>query len=377
MKIDNIKLNSVPSITWNWLKSNNDTLTLDGDFSIQKAEVTNGGEFITYGSPTFEHSKISSGVFNISNAKVKDNRNVDGTFNEKEKSTLQTNASVNHPISQLVKNTSNESEIITISEKIQNPIILNYNFSEKNTHTISTQFIHVKKDCEATVIFVYKGNALCNILQTKILAEENAKLHIIKVQLLNENSTQLDDTGIWEEDNAKVKFTQIELGGSHVDSGLHVTLQGFQSHFTSNVAYLCQKEQFLDMNHIVYHYGKKTESEMRVNGTLKDNATKAYRGTIDFKNGCTGSKGYEMEETLILSPKTVNKSLPVILCDEDDIQGEHGSTIGRLSKEVLFYMQTRGISEKEAELMMSNAKINAVSQLIPDESIKEMIYEQI
>ena len=81
----------------------------------------------------------------------------------------------------------------------------------------------------------------------------------------------------------------------------------------------------------------------------------------------------EMEEVLLLSPKAVNKSIPVILCDEEDVEGEHGSSIGRLSKEMLFYMESRGISEAEAEKIMSRAKIQAAASLLPDEDIKEKI----
>ena len=112
---------------------------------------------------------------------------------------------------------------------------------------------------------------------------------------------------------------------------------------------------------------------MSVNGSLKDNAVKVYRGTIDLKKGCSGAKGNEMEESLVLSPATVNKSLPVILCDEDDVEGEHGSTIGRLSSDILFYMQTRGISEEQAQKIMSRAKIQAAADTIPDEEIKTKI----
>lgn len=375
MKIENVKLNSVPSITWNWLKSNNDTLSIEGDFVEQKATATNvsaGVTITTTANAPFDVNAVFSGVFNVSNPKVKDNRNADGSIGERAK--VAPISDSEHPVSKLIKSVAPESELITISGKMEKPLILTFDFKGD---TVSSQLIHAKANSEGTVIFLYKGDAEANILQTKVFAEENAVLHIVKVQLLGNKAVQLDDTGIVCQDNAKVQFTQIELGGLHVDSGLHVGLKGYQSSFKSNVAYLCQNEQFLDMNHIVYHYGKKTECEMHVNGTIKDNATKTYRGTLDFKNGCAGSKGYEMEETLILSPKTTNKSLPVILCDEDDIQGEHGATIGRLSKEVLFYMQTRGISEKEAELLMSSAKVHAVADLIPEDSIKEMIYEQI
>ena len=65
--------------------------------------------------------------------------------------------------------------------------------------------------------------------------------------------------------------------------------------------------------------------------------------------------------------------MPVILCDEEDVEGEHGATIGKLSGEMLFYMQTRGISEGTAKTLLSRAKIQAAADLIPDENVKNEI----
>lgn len=279
-----------------------------------------------------------------------------------------------HEIEKLIKATVSQPQFIRLSGKYSKPIFLNFDFENSQA---ACQNIYAEENTEATLIFIYKGNPDAAILQTKVYAKAYSKLHIIKVQLLGNDALMLDDTGIAEEDNAQVYFTQLELGGKHIDSGLHVNLYGYQSDFKSNVAYMCQNEQFLDMNHIVYHYGKKTTCNMFVNGTVKDNGKKTYRGTIDLKKGCCGAKGNEMEETLILSPKTVNKSLPVILCDEEDVEGEHGATIGRLSSDILFYMQSRGISEKEAEKLMSHAKIIACASRIPDEKTVEMIQEYI
>ena len=66
----------------------------------------------------------------------------------------------------------------------------------------------------------------------------------------------------------------------------------------------------------------------------------------------------------MLSPDVVNKSIPLILCDEEDVQGEHGATIGRLDENVLFYMNARGISAEQAQKMMARAKIARVAALI-------------
>ena len=372
MKIENVKTNVVPSITWNWLKSNNDIVTVDAQFSTAVPAISNEKNVQISEGCTINKilsADFGSGVFNKTNGKVKDLRNQDGTTNPKEDSSKIPDYS-NHPLLQVLNQTVNNPQMITISKSFEEPLILTFDFDKPSA---AAQIIYAKENTKGTIILIYKGNDPASILQTKVYAESYANIHLIKAQLLDSGALHFDDTQVFCEENASVKFTQIELGASHVNSGLHVNLNGYQSSFDSKVAYLCQNDQILDMNHIVYHYGKKSECNMQVDGTLKDNAQKAYRGTIDLKKGCCGAKGHEMEETLLLSPKTVNKSLPVILCDEEDVEGEHGATIGRLSSDILFYMQSRGISEKEAEVLMSRAKIQAAVDLIPDEQVKEQI----
>lgn len=372
MKIENVKTNVVPSITWNWLKSNNDIVTVDAQFSTAVPAISNEKNVQISEGCTIDKilsADFGSGVFNKTNGKVKDLRNQDGTTNPKEDSSKIPDYT-NHPLLQVLNQTVNNPQMITISKSFEEPLILTFDFDKPSA---AAQIIYTKENTKGTIILIYKGNGPTSILQTKVYAESYANIHLIKAQLLDSGALHFDDTQVFCEENASVKFTQIELGASHVNSGLHVNLSGYQSSFDSKVAYLCQNDQILDMNHIVYHYGKKSECNMQVDGTLKDNAQKAYRGTIDLKKGCCGAKGHEMEETLLLSPKTVNKSLPVILCDEEDVEGEHGATIGRLSSDILFYMQSRGISEKEAEVLMSRAKIQAAVDLIPDEQVKEQI----
>ena len=372
MKIENVKTNVVPSITWNWLKSNNDIVTVDAQFSTAVPAISNEKNVQISEGCTINKilsADFGSGVFNKTNGKVKDLRNQDGTTNPKENSSKIPDYT-NHPLLQVLNQTVNNPQMITISKPFEKPLILTFDFDKPSA---AAQIIYAKENTKGTIILIYKGNGPASILQTKVYAESYANIHLIKAQLLDSGALHFDDTQVFCEENASVKFTQIELGASHVNSGLHVNLNGYQSSFDSKVAYLCQNDQILDMNHIVYHYGKKSECNMQVDGTLKDNAQKAYRGTIDLKKGCCGAKGHEMEETLLLSPKTVNKSLPVILCDEEDVEGEHGATIGRLSSDILFYMQSRGISEKEAEVLMSRAKIQAAVDLIPDEQVKEQI----
>ena len=387
MIVENVKTNVVPSLTWNWLKLNNDLLSIEGqicDFYENNGnivELPDGFSVKNLCDVAFPQERFEnlSGVFNRANPKPFDSGFI---ANSKDVKVDVLKKADSHPLEKIIRQNSNNQKVIMIEGETQNPLVINFDFSgsfegKKNCKAVNSYKIIAKKDSRATVCFVFKGNSDCALVKNDIYIEENAELKIVKVQLMENKSLLLDDTAIFQEKSSRADFVQIELGAAHVDSGLHVVLKGDYSKFVSNTAYLCRDDQYLDMNHIVDQYGKKSECKMFVNGSVKDSAKKTYRGTIDLKKGCCGAKGNEMEETLLLSPKAVNKSLPVILCDEEDVEGEHGATIGRLSADMLFYMQTRSISQKMAEELLSKAKVQAAVDLIESQSVKDEILDFI
>ena len=234
------------------------------------------------------------------------------------------------------------------------------------------QIITANENSEMTVILDYTSlfkAAGFSQVRTKLLAKPFSKIHLVKVQLLGKDFIQVDDTLGECDENSSIEVTQIELGGSKIYAQVKNELRGYASTFRSNTAYIAQDGQFLDMNYVVNHYGKKTDTKMSVKGVVGEKSSKTYRGTIDFKRGCTESTGDEQEETLLMSDNAVNKSIPIILCDEENVSGTHGSSIGRLEEYELFYMQSRGIGEDEAKTMMKKAKILSVAALIPNETV--------
>ena len=367
-----IEVNRIPSLTWNWMKMNKDMVSIDFSFDSYSPLVSQED------SPDASSLDSKKGL-NVYSPSNKNYADVEKLLKERRanfKDEIQTSAG--KEISKLIDE-STKPVIVTVNGNIEKPLHFTYN-NEKDSHTTSSQLIHAFPNSECTIIYEYESKddeESFAALQTNVYLEEGAKVHIVKVQLLGNEAHQIDDTCFVCADRAQAVFTQIELGGKHVDSGLNVMLSGYQSNFKSHVAYLCVNEQFLDMNHVVLHRGKKTDCNMMVDGTLKDKAYKSYRGTIDFQNGCSGSTGNEMEETLLLTPTVVNKSLPVILCDEEDVEGEHGATLGRLSSDILFYLQTRGIDQKAAEKLMAKAKVQRASSNILDDDFNKKVSEFI
>ena len=340
--MENMNINPIPYLTWSWRKINSDPVSYD--FTLTE----NTGKDI----------QIPEGVLVSSGKTVK-------TQLEEPK------FSIGEQAASLIADAAPQGKIYTIEKSTgDKPLIIRINLAGNSaTH----QIIHAKAGVTAKVIIVYEGQAALSGVITKVYAEDDANLHISKVQLCGSNVNQIDDTAVVCGERAKVTLTQIELGGSHIDAGFHATLAGYQSSFYSDTAYICQGTQYLDMNQVVVHKGKKTVCDMKTHGTAKDETTKTYRGTIDMVKGCAGSKGNEIETTLLLSPKAVVKAAPIILCGEEDIAAEHGSTIGKLSNEMLFYMNTRGIDQKTAEELLTRAKVTAAASNIEDEEIQKEI----
>ena len=188
-----------------------------------------------------------------------------------------------------------------------------------------------------------------------------------------QNSLQAGAVAALCEEKASLEVIQLILGGKNTYLGCKTTLQGRESSMNADTAYIVDGEGRLDMNYVALHEGKKTQSNMQAGGVLRDHAFKLYRGTIDFKWGAKGAVGNEKEDVLLLSNDVVNQTIPLILCAEEDVEGNHGATIGKLDDELLFYLESRGMNREQIYEMMAMAKVDAVCRKIPDASTQAKV----
>ena len=116
---------------------------------------------------------------------------------------------------------------------------------------------------------------------------------------------------------------------------------------------------------------------MNVRGALSGKCDKIFRGTLDFQRGSKGSVGRELEEVVILSEGTRNRSVPLMLSGEDDVDGHHAVSVGRLDEEKIFYLMSRGLDKAEAERLIVEAAFNPVVEKIADENLRDEIAAEI
>ena len=273
--------------------------------------------------------------------------------------------------------TANSKIRIQTSNKKEN-IRIRYNFDDNSVNLINQ--IEIVANGDTNVIIEYKSQTSQKCIHNGIIraiANENAKLNVTIVNLLNENSDNFEAIENRLEKNSKVNYTIIDIGGKTSVSNYYSNIIGENADNDLKSIYLGIGEQRKDINYIAELRGPKTNIDIDVQGALKDSAKKNFKGTIDFKKGSKKAKGNENEYCMLLSDKAKSIALPMLLCTEEDVEGNHSTASGKVDEKQLFYIMTRGISYKEAVKLIVKSKFNKIIERISDEELKDEILSEI
>ena len=156
-------------------------------------------------------------------------------------------------------------------------------------------------------------------------------------------------------------------------SEVYVDLAGREAAADVWGLYFGDGEEKLDLNYLIRQSGRLTDANMQVRGVLMGKAEKTFRGTLDFIEGSKGSVGREDEEVVLLSPDVRNRSVPVMLSHEADVDGHHAVSVGKMDEGKLFYLMSRGLDLAEAQRLVVEASFNPVLDRISDTALKEEI----
>ena len=204
-----------------------------------------------------------------------------------------------------------------------------------------------------------------------------AKVKLILLLNPSDNALLIHKVNARCAEGAKFSLISAVLGDGDIYTDTAVELNGDSSSLEADYGYLGMNEQKIDINLAVNHWGKKTESEIKANGALMDSSEKVFRGTIDFKRGSADSVGAENETVLMLGDNVVNKTVPLILCAEENVEGSHGATIGELDDATLFYFESRGIDKEHASDIMARASVERIARLPEDAEFEKAVEEAL
>lgn len=277
-----------------------------------------------------------------------------------------------------IRKQSNKKIKIDVKENITEQI--EFKFDKNNSELVENIEIIANENSISTIILKYEAEEDIEAWHNgliRIFAKSNSKIKVVFINLMNTKSHSFISIENNIEENANVDYTVVDFGGKNSITNYYTNILGDNGNNTIDTIYLGKEEQLFDLNYIVELRGKKSNVNIEVQGALKDNAKKHFKGTIDFKRGCKKAKGNENENCMLLSDTAKSLALPMLLCSEEDVEGNHSSSAGKIGEKELFYIMSRGFELKEAMKLMVRAKFNKILKKISDEELKEQILKEI
>ncbi|MDF2879931.1 MAG: sufD [Clostridiaceae bacterium] len=367
MTEENYKLNSTVVPTWKHLKLNNFNLN-----NFIKPVIEN------YKKSYLEFSKedFKGTVVIPMEQAIKVDKNACTHSNLEEK------FGVSHEFVKIAESEFNSGVFVHLpKDKIINSYIkMNFVLDKENPIVVDHNIILAEPGSKVTLIVDYSSDNAAEIFHngvTKVFAGENSEVNIIKVQRMNNNAVHLDSNLAVVSRDAKVNWITIEIGSDTNVTNYMSSLDEEGSKADIFSAYFVDGERRQDLYYTANHKGKRSQSNMVIKGVLKDHSKKVFRGNIDFKKGSSKSKGAQEENVLLLSPNVKTDSVPMLLCQEEDVDGAHAASVGKIDEEKLFYLMSRGFSEHDAKKLVIEAEFSPIFDKVPDENLKELLGAEI
>jgi Fe-S cluster assembly protein SufD len=253
------------------------------------------------------------------------------------------------------------------------------------------------------------GVGLANLYHTLVYIEDGASATFVQESASpDEQGGQTLVSGIVEiyvGENAQLRFVELQSLGRHVwnfshertrvqrDGHIDWIFGAIGSHLTKNFSeldldgpgstgrmsgfYFTDGVQHLDHDTQQNHNAPHTTSDLLFKGALKDTSRSVWQGMIYVAPGAQKTDGYQANRNLVLNPNARADSIPGLEILADDVRCTHGATIGKIDPELVFYLQSRGVPQHDAERLIVDGFFDPIMQRIPYEGVRERFAKSI
>lgn len=199
---------------------------------------------------------------------------------------------------------------------------------------------------------------------TELLVESGASVEWYKMQNLNDRTGLLNHAYATIAEGARLKSVGLTLNGGHIRNHYEVRMTGRHCDTEVHGLYLNDRSQVVDNYVFVEHQQPDCHSHELFKGILDDSAQGIFNGHVMVRDGATKTEAYQSNRNILLTDKATIYTKPFLEIYNDDVKCSHGSTIGQIDEEAMFYLRSRGISERSARTLLLYAFCDEVVQKI-------------
>lgn len=236
--------------------------------------------------------------------------------------------------------------------------------------------IVMEQGSEAKFLFCDHAADDRNFLATQVIEAfvgENAKLDLYCLEETHYKNTRVSNVYIEQQANSVVNHNVITLHNGVTRNRLDLVFKGEGAECFANGCVIADKSQHIDNNTLIDHQVGHCTSHQLYKCVLGDEAVGAFAGRILVRKDAQKTSSNEINQNLCTTKKARMFTQPMLEIYADDVKCSHGSTVGQLNDAAMFYMRQRGISEKEAKLLLEFAFVNEVVDQIQLEPLKERL----
>jgi len=345
----------------------------NNDFLIENLEhnriILLNGNFVEANFNFENKKKINIKSLKAGLADKKEFEEVKNLFNDDQNSMISLNNAL-----------VNDGIILKIEDHyvFKKPLVI-YNFFDKisNNKIINNKvFISLGKESKLSLIDYYKADSHIKYFNNAIHNYTIKKNSILKKFSINgdlNNSYNYHLTEIKSYSNSVFENFLLSLGPNLIKNEIHCDLlEAFSSCFINGVM-LLDGEQHHELKTNVNHKYENCKSSQLVKSVLLDKSNGIYQGKIYVDKKAQKTNGYQLSKALILSENSEFNSKPELEIYADDVKCSHGSTIGNIDENSLFYLMSRGLTKDKAKKMIVEGFLNEAIETITEPNIKLLI----
>ena len=241
-------------------------------------------------------------------------------------------------------------------------------------------FIQCNKGAKGTVILNFQGaeqNASFINVSTYVNVGENANLSIHKIQKNGADTFDLQREYVDQAANSTFTMNTFPLSGRLTRNDLKINVNGNNCETFMNGAYTLKGKSHCDNHTTVDHKVAHCYSKELYKGVIDDRATNVFNGKVFVRKDAQKINAFQSNANILLSDTGTVNSKPELEIYADDVKCSHGSTTGQLDDEAVFYLRSRGLSEKAAKELLVKAFLGEVLEEVENEEVKSYVEAQI
>lgn len=268
--------------------------------------------------------------------------------------------------------------VIKKNAEVKNPIHI-YNFSDGKNRKITflqRNLFIAQQGSKSSLVMSFHAlsdDVFLTNVATEIFLDNNSTVDLNIFEGEGNNAYLFNAVKVQQNPDSNFSAHTYTMCGRLVRNDLHIDIMGENCNTELNGLYLPDREQHVDNNIFVNHKIGHSQSFQFYRGILDNNATAIFSSKVHIEKFAVKTNANQKNNNILLSKHAKVHSKPQLIIDNDDVAASHGSTVGQLNKEALFYMQSRGISYETAQTLLLTAFANEISEKIKLDSFRNYI----